>query len=136
MESLSFLIVEDHEFQRVILEQTLRSLGARTVYAVANGAHAMRLLRDPGRRVDIVISDLMMPEVDGIELIPLLRKAAPGASLVLSSVDEHTLPAAAAIAKGHGIAVLGAIPKPLTPEKLRPLIDRYLAGRDAARGVG
>lgn len=136
MENLSFLIVEDHEFQRAVLEQTLRSLGAGTVYAVANGAHAMRLLRDPAKRVDIVISDLMMPDVDGIELIPLLRKAAPGASLVLSSVDELTLPAAAAIAKGHGIRVLGAIPKPLTAEKLRSLLDRYLAEREAARGVG
>jgi CheY-like chemotaxis protein len=124
---LDFLIVEDHPFQRTMLEQVVRSLGARTVHSATNGAEAVRVLRDPARHVDIVITDLMMPDVDGIELLPLLRQSAAGVSLVLTSADEAVLLTAAEIARAHGITLLGAIDKPLTAAKLQPLIDAYVA---------
>lgn len=128
LKSLRFLIVEDHEFQRSVLERILLTMGAGTVHSASNGAEAMRILRDPGMLVDIVISDLMMPEVDGIELIPMLGRAVPPVSLILSSTDESTLLAAFEIAKSHGIRVLGTVTKPITSGKLLPLLEAYLAG--------
>ena len=124
---LRVLVVEDHEFQRMMLERTLRTLGAGTVRGAANGVQATSMLREPGTRFDIVITDLMMPDVDGIELIPIVGREAAGASLVLSSADEARLLAAAEIAKAHRVPVLGVLPKPITPDTLRPLLDRYLA---------
>lgn len=128
LHELDFLVVEDHAFQRTLLEQMLRTLGAARVRSVANGKEAIRLLREPGARFDIVITDLMMPEVDGIELIPAFRSAAHPVALVLASVDRPSLEMAALIARGQGIRVLGTIDKPITPDKLRPLLDAYLAG--------
>ena len=127
--SLRFLIVEDHEFQRQLLERALAGFGAASVHSAANGVQAMRVLRDPASQIDIVISDVMMPEVDGIELIAMLRQAAANVALVLSSADTASLNAAEAIARGQGLNVLGAIGKPITPDKLRPLLDHYLAQR-------
>ena len=126
---LHFLIVEDHAFQRSMLEKLLRGLGAQEVRCAGNGAEAMRILRDPAARVDVVITDLMMPDVDGIELLPLLRNSATPVSLVLTSVDNAVLCAAAEIAKGHGVRVLGTIVKPVTSAELQPLLDRYIADR-------
>ncbi len=127
MKDLSFLIVEDHAFQRTMLEQMVRGLGAQQVRSVANGKEAMQLLRAGGERYDIVITDLMMPEVDGIELIPMLKKAATPVALVLASVDPASLEMAALIARGQGVRVLGTIAKPVTPDKLRALVEQYPA---------
>lgn len=125
MNDLRFLIVEDHAFQRTLLEQMLRTLGAQQVRSVANGKDALRLLDAGDERYDIVITDLMMPEVDGIELIPALRKLPQPVALVLASVDHASLEMAAMIARGHGVRVLGTIDKPVTPDKLRPVLDKY-----------
>jgi CheY-like chemotaxis protein len=127
MKDLSFLIVEDHAFQRTMLEQMVRGLGAQQVRSVANGKEALQLLRGGAERYDIVITDLMMPEVDGIELIPLLKKAARPVALVLASVDQASLEMAALIARGQGVRVLGTIAKPVTPDKLRALVEQYPA---------
>lgn len=135
MDTLRFLVVEDHDFQRLMLEQTLLGLGAGTVLTARNGAEAMRILRDRDLPVDIVITDLMMPDVDGIELIPMLRQSANAVSIVLSSTNDVVLRAAAEIAKACGVPVLGVITKPITPAGLRPLLDQYLADRAAKREV-
>ena len=123
MKELRFLIVEDHQFQRQMLEQALRVLGAENIVAATNGAEAVRVLR--GTPVDVVVTDLMMPDVDGIELLPLLKKHSEGVAVILSSADEASLLTAAALAKAHGLKLLGAVGKPITPDKLRPLLQRY-----------
>lgn len=133
--SLRYLVVEDHPFQRDLLKKSLLTLGAHSVHSAENGRQALAVLRDPGRPVDIVISDLMMPEVDGIELIPLLRQAANRISLILTSADASSLRAAEEIAKGHGVTVLGAVAKPMTAEKMVPLLQLYLAQRAAENPV-
>lgn len=126
MKDLQFLIVEDHQFQRRMLEQALRLLGAEKIVAAGNGAEAMRVLR--ATPVDVVVTDLMMPDVDGIELIPLLREHARAASVIFFSSDEASLLTAAAIAKAHGLKLLGAVGKPVTPDKLRALLDTHVHG--------
>lgn len=126
MKDLQFLIVEDHQFQRQMLEQALRLLGAEKIVAAGNGAEAMRVLR--ATPVDVVVTDLMMPDVDGIELIPLLREHARAASVIFFSSDEASLLTAAAIAKAHGLKLLGAVGKPVTPDKLRALLETQAPG--------
>lgn len=128
LSSPAFLIVEDHAFQRSMLEQLLRGLGAEVVHCAANGKEAMRLLQDATKHVDIVVSDLMMPDVDGIELLPALRRSSRSPALVLVSAASVVLPAAEAIAIAQGITVLGTLEKPVTVEKLKPLLERYAAG--------
>lgn len=123
MKELRFLIVEDHPFQREMLEQALRVLGAESILCAANGAEALRVLRSA--TVDVLITDLMMPDVDGIELIPRLRKDSAAVAVILSSSDEASLLTATAIAQAQGLRLLGAVDKPITPQKLRPLLERY-----------
>lgn len=118
-----FLVVEDHELQSASLEQMLLSLKASSVYTADDGRVAVKILNDSSSPVDVVISDLMMPSVDGIELIPHLVAKGSGIALILVSSDALLLSAAVQIAKGNGVNVLGAIVKPVTAEKLLPLLD-------------
>jgi CheY-like chemotaxis protein len=119
---LCCLVVEDHEFQRLMLVESLSSLRQTRIHQAANGAEAQKFLRDFGRDTDLVITDLTMPHLDGIELVPILRQFAPDAALILCSVDEVNLLTGEAIARGAGLRVLGAVAKPLTPAKLAPLL--------------
>jgi CheY-like chemotaxis protein len=121
MNSLRYLIVEDHDFQRMMLERTVHALDPENVVSVANGAKALRVLGS--MPFDVVITDLMMPDVDGIELIPILHKHPPEVGVIFCSVDEASLCAAVAIAEAQGIRILGAIRKPVTLAQLRALLE-------------
>lgn len=135
VESIRFLIVEDHPFQSQMIARILRSLGAVDIRISENGAEAMRISRESPVPPGMLISDVMMPDVDGLELIPMLGGLDPKPALVLASSTEWMLDVARTIAEGHGIPVLGTVVKPVTAEKLRTLIQRYLDGR-AAAGAG
>ena len=66
------LIAEDCEFQRTFLDNVLRLAGHETALA-ADGRKAIKLLDESA--FDLVITDILMPGCDGIELIQSLRRA-------------------------------------------------------------
>lgn len=132
---LRFLVVEDHSFQRWATISVLESLGAKGVLAAEDGRAALAMLRDAGHPVDIVISDLDMPQMDGMELIRHLGEAADTSSLVLaSSLDRALVASVEAMARAYGVRLLGAIDKPVTSRKLLPLIELHGLGPRAAPG--
>ena len=133
---LRFLVVEDHSFQRWATISVLESLGAQAVFAAEDGRAALAILRDIGQPVDIVISDLDMPEMDGMEFIRHLGETAGSSSLVLaSSLDRALVASVEAMARAYGVRLLGAIDKPVTARKLQPLIDLHGQGTRVARGA-
>lgn len=68
------------------------------------------------------MTDLMMPDLDGIELLSVIREAAPGLPIILCSADDASLMTAQAIARGAGLYVLGVVAKPVTAAKLSALL--------------
>lgn len=79
---LSVLVVEDGAFIRSVLTGALRSIGVGTVHAAKNGADAIRFFEErkaalpPGTApVDVVITDIVMPEVDGMMLLRWIRSS-------------------------------------------------------------
>lgn len=86
------LIVEDCEFQRALLARLLRQVGHETVLA-GDGREASKLV---GRiRFDLVITDILMPQCDGIELIQTLRRthrSLPVLAMTANVSSEYSLP--------------------------------------------
>jgi len=74
------LIVDDEEIVRLSCLRTLEPRGYE-VEAVDDGFAALALLKD--KTFDIIITDLKMPNMDGIEFIDMLRHTAPGARILL-----------------------------------------------------
>jgi EAL domain-containing protein (putative c-di-GMP-specific phosphodiesterase class I)/AmiR/NasT family two-component response regulator len=133
--NLRFLVVEDHEFQRRVMVQLLRYMGARTVHAAADGAAALQVMRDPDRPVDIVICDLSMPGMDGMEFIRHLSETGDRVSLILaSSLEPELLASVANMARAYKVKLLGAIVKPATAAKLAPLLEKHRSAAAAADG--
>jgi len=130
--SLRFLIVEDHQFQRWLADSILREMGARHIYAAADGRAARDVLSVLEPPVDIVVSDLDMPGMDGIELVRRIAAQRHRAGLIImTSMDPKVASAVETMARTLGVKCLGTIQKPLTGRKLVTL----LAAR-AVTGIG
>ena len=120
---LAFLVTEDHETQRSLMVRMLKELGAKHIHEAADGHGALSVIADPTRSVDIVISDLDMPGMDGMQFIRELGKVGARISIILASALERKLLGSVALmTEAYGIRLLGIIEKPLTPDKLMPLI--------------
>jgi EAL domain-containing protein (putative c-di-GMP-specific phosphodiesterase class I)/signal transduction histidine kinase/PleD family two-component response regulator len=132
---VNFLILEDHPFQRQELVRMLAGLGAGHVHEAADGYGALETFHDLRLPIDIVISDLNMPGMDGMEFVRHLGETERRVSIILASALEPKLLASVAtMTEEYGINLLGVIEKPLTPEKLAPLIKLYkLAQSEPAR---
>jgi EAL domain-containing protein (putative c-di-GMP-specific phosphodiesterase class I)/DNA-binding NarL/FixJ family response regulator len=126
IQELRFLVAEDHDFQRRTLVRMLAGLGAKHVADAADGKAALEIFRDPGRRIDIIISDLEMPGMDGMEFIRHVGDTGVPVSVILSSaLDPALVSSVETMTQAYGIALLGAIEKPVTPQKLGDLIRKY-----------
>ena len=125
---LRFLVVEDQEFQREALIRLLRTLGAEAVYGAEDGLAALQVIRDPDRPVDIVISDLSMPGMDGMEFLRNLGEIGARVSVILlSALDPPLLASIANMALAYRVRLLGVLGKPAAAAKLTPLIEQHRA---------
>ncbi|MBL9129080.1 MAG: PAS domain S-box protein, partial [Verrucomicrobiales bacterium] len=81
----TILVVEDETSLRHGIVRTLRALGYR-VYEAENGQQAMRLWEKHGREVDLLLTDMVMPEgITGLELGEQLRNHKPSLRMILST---------------------------------------------------
>ncbi len=121
---LKVLVVEDHGFQRRMALRMLAELGVEQVWEAADGAAALGVLHGMPALPDLVLVDLDMPGMDGVEFIGHIaeRHLAKGVALV-SAMDQGLLNAVQSMARAHGLRVLGSIEKPLSLAKLRNLFD-------------
>ncbi len=107
------LVIDDEENIRSIVSQTLERHGYRTVQA-QNGRDAISVMAAHGDDVALVLTDMMMPVMDGAAVASYLREHHPAVAVVASS----GLNAAAAVERARGVGVRHFIPKPFTTETL------------------
>ena len=74
---------------------------------------------------DIVILDLVMPQVDGIELLRFLAaKANRTRVLIISGFDPKVVDAAYRLGEAHGLSMIGALAKPVRVAELRAILNQ------------
>jgi len=136
IKALRFLVVEDQGFQRWVAASVLAGLGAKDVICAADGREALEFLSRADPPVDIVVSDLDMPQMDGMELIRHMGETGRAISLIVMSALERSLVASVEqMARAYGVNLLGAIEKPASAKKLAALIalhGRAVDARDEA----
>jgi EAL domain-containing protein (putative c-di-GMP-specific phosphodiesterase class I)/CheY-like chemotaxis protein len=123
---LRFVVAEDHDFQRRTLVGLLKRLGAVHVGEAGDGAGALELFRGADANIDVIISDLDMPGMDGMELIRHIGESGLPVAMILSSaIDRAVMASVEAMTKAYGITLLGAIEKPVTQPKLEALLQKH-----------
>jgi two-component system chemotaxis response regulator CheY len=125
MSEIAALIVDDSSVMRKIVERALRQAGLplSKVHEASSGVEALDLLKN--ERVQLILSDINMPTMDGLEFLRQLRaqELAPEVPVVMittESSEEHVKSAIIAGAQGY-------IRKPFTAEQVKdrvlPLLD-------------
>lgn len=129
------LVVDDDEFQRDVLGLQLAELGHVDVLYADCGTQALELFDLHKQRISLIISDLHMPDMDGLVLMRHLAERNTQAAFVLiSSVSNEILNSAAGLASAHGLQLLGVLPKPNATKSLSAVLSKLptLRQRNAA----
>ncbi|MDZ4202303.1 MAG: EAL domain-containing protein [Gallionella sp.] len=121
IQNLSVLIMEDDDFQRDIMVSMLKSLGVASIHTAGNGKQALDILvASDAKPVDVVLCDLNMPEMDGMEFLRHLGEMQRDTAVILvSGMDDKVLTSVGKMAQMYGIQLLGMIEKPILLEQLK-----------------
>lgn len=127
MSGISALIVDDSSTMRKIVERSLRSAGLplTTVLEAGNGVEALGLLKD--NRVDLILCDINMPVMDGLEFVKQVGgvengKGVPVVMITTEGSESHVVQALSCGARGY-------IRKPFTPDQVKEHVLSLLAGK-------
>ncbi len=117
------LVVDD---DLVVLQQVkamLDALGVVEVVTAINGVEATRILANRGDAIELLVCDLSMPEMDGVELIRGFGKNGfKGGLILISGADEKIISTVNKLAVLQGLRVLGQLHKPVSAAQLAILL--------------
>jgi two-component system chemotaxis response regulator CheY len=127
--SYSILIVDDSATTRGLIKRALQLAGldVREMLEAGDGKEALAQMR--GRAVDLILADLHMPEMNGVELAKAVLADPQTASIPVAVISAE--PSAARLADLRRAGVKGYLRKPCTPEALRNLVAPILEAHHA-----
>lgn len=114
------LIAEDEAIPRMGLREMLEDQGYVVVGEAADGLKAIELARQ--LRPDIVVMDIMMPELDGISASRILSEERLAPVLLVTAYDDRDL-----VDRAKDAGVFAYVPKPFTEVQLVPQIELALS---------
>ena len=115
-ENLKVLIVEDNQHMRTLLRSLLNTVGIREIAEASNGGSALDVLRE--RKCDLVLSDLSMKPMDGLEFTHTVRHSerSPNPFVPIIMITGHTEKHRVEAARDAGVTEFLA--KPITAASL------------------
>lgn len=124
------MVVDDSSMHRYSAQLCLRAFGITTVYEAVNGKVALEQLAQLPQIPAVMLLDVEMPVMDGIEVLQKLAHLPQRPAVVLaSSSDEVLIGAVATMAEALGIHLLGAFRKPVDRAHLANALLSYSASR-------
>ncbi|MEZ4279510.1 MAG: response regulator [Myxococcota bacterium] len=124
------LIVEDSATMRSLIAASLEELVVPVkIVEAKSGFEALRML--PRESFDLVVTDINMPDINGLELASFMKSSEKHASIPLVIVSTEG--AERDVEKGLGIGADAYLVKPFDPEALRQIVLDLFAGRSRER---
>ena len=120
------LIVEDSENNAATLEIAFQGVPGLSVLTASSAAGALRILDAGTEAVEVVVTDLNMPHMDGFELIRRIRAHSRLAHTPIIVVSADTDPQTPARIAAMGVAAF--FPKPFSPAEVRRKLEQLLNG--------
>ncbi len=128
---IAAIVVDDDTFALRFMEKALGRFGVTRVRGCPNGPDALRAIDDMGDMRLLLIVDLNMPDMDGIEFLrQLARHKFRGAVLIHSGADATVREAATKLVVAYGLDFLGTFAKPIPLDRLGSIVAK-MQGREA-----
>ncbi len=123
---IHILVLDDEPFMLKLLARVLANLGLTNIVTCDNGQAALDLVDAATNAPQLILCDLNMPGMDGVEFVrKLVEHGYAGSLILVSGEDERTLQSARKLVQAHHIEVLGSLHKPVSPEMLSQLINAW-----------
>lgn len=138
--AIRILVLDDEPFMLKLLTHMLAKLEFTPVTTCDSGRVALESFDSPNGPPDLILLDLNMPDMDGVEFVRhLVGRHYDGSLILISGEDERMLQTAEKLVRAHKISVLGHLHKPVKPEGLAALLEKWtspsLGGPRAAKKV-
>jgi len=126
---ISFLVVDDQPFARRLIRSMLHSFGSREVYESTNGTEALELFHTTVP--DVIITDLVMPDLDGVRFIKTAKAPdAPTRTIPIIVLSGYLTKTTALEVRRAGAAEL--LVKPVSPKALHEHVSRVVPHIESA----
>jgi len=134
--AISILLLDDESFMLKLLAHMLAELGYGKVVTCDNGTDALLRVDAADGAPNLILLDLNMPEMDGIEFIrKLVEHNYTGSLVLVSGEGERVLQMAEKLVEAHRINVLGHLKKPVSLGGLAAVMARWKPAQEARRAA-
>lgn len=124
--AVKILVLDDESFMLKLLSRVLSNLGYTSVTLCDSGRAALERITDVDAVPNVILLDLNMPEMDGIEFVRhLVDRHYPGSLILVSGEDERILQTTVKLVRAHKIPILGYLHKPVKPDALSALLEEW-----------
>lgn len=118
------LLCDDSRLALMKLRKVFEGLGAEIAETHQSGESALEAYKERGDQIDLVSLDLVMPGMDGLEVLAELKKVDPDVKvLILSSIVQPEIEE-----KAFQLGAAGVLEKPYDPDRIKEVADRILGG--------
>ncbi|MBU0586928.1 MAG: EAL domain-containing protein [Gammaproteobacteria bacterium] len=119
----SALVIDDDPVVLMHMSSMLSKLGVREVLTAESGRKALQIIDQRVDELEVLVCDLNMPEMDGVELIRKFGYSGfRGGLILMSGAGMQLLSTASTLAGLHGLRVLGQVQKPVMPAQISALL--------------
>lgn len=124
---IRILVLDDDPFMLKLLGRMLTKLGYASVTTCETGKAALESFVSQGNPPELILLDLNMPEMDGVEFVRhLAERRYTGSLILISGEDERMLQSTEKLVRTYGIPALGHLHKPVNPEDLSALLEKWM----------
>lgn len=132
--AVRILVLDDESFMLKLLNRILTNLGFTSVTLCDNGRAALERVAEADAP-NVILLDLNMPEMDGIEFVRhLVDQHYAGSLILVSGEDERILQTTEKLVRAHKIPILGYLHKPVKPDALSALLEKWAPPSAEAAG--
>ena len=130
----NILIVDDDQLILEMMSEMLLRMGFPSVQCADNGMAALKLIDSNDKGFDLILCDLEMPEMDGIELMRHLgERDFNGGVVLMTGTKGEIMHTVLNLGKVHTLKMLGTLNKPVTEEALKKLLELQTKARTMAK---
>jgi len=125
--AIRILVLDDESFMLKLLGHVLANLGFIQVTTCDSGCEALAWIDRSNSQPDLILLDLNMPEMDGVEFVRhLVERHFTGSIILVSGEDERMRQTVEKLVRVHKISILGHLHKPVNPTDLSALLEKWM----------